>query len=202
MALRFSALRTRHNLLPRNIIFMFLVLTSVRGWVNPRAWCVTWKIIISTQLREILYTDSEDMLVRVLPSIVASGYHNCCTDDSTSSGNYKELYVYSPILFGIPLSLSLSPSLYIYIHTVLSLLNCHLLSRNISVWTHKHTFPPFDLLPKISSTTHVSLIPITFKSPSLLPAVVSMLLHSFLSFGLFWFQLQLNIFPRSKISRK
>jgi hypothetical protein len=37
MAVRLSALRTRLTLLPRNIIiFMFLLLISVRGWVNPK----------------------------------------------------------------------------------------------------------------------------------------------------------------------
>jgi hypothetical protein len=43
-------------------------------------------ISTSTQLREILYTDYQDML---LPSsTVASRYYNYCTNSSTSPGNY------------------------------------------------------------------------------------------------------------------
>jgi hypothetical protein len=38
MAVRLSALRTRRTLLPRNIIFLFLELISVRGRVNARAY--------------------------------------------------------------------------------------------------------------------------------------------------------------------
>jgi hypothetical protein len=41
---------------------------------------------ISTHLREILYTDSQDMLV--LSSTVASRYHKCCTEGIASPGNY------------------------------------------------------------------------------------------------------------------
>jgi hypothetical protein len=41
----------------------------------------------STQQREILYTDPQDMLV--LSCTVALRYSNCSTDGSTSSGNYE-----------------------------------------------------------------------------------------------------------------
>jgi hypothetical protein len=41
---------------------------------------------MSTQLREILYTDSHYMLV--LSSFVPSSYYECCSDGSTSPGNY------------------------------------------------------------------------------------------------------------------
>jgi hypothetical protein len=44
-------------------------------------------ISTSPQLREILYTDSQDMLV--LSSTVASCYYNCCTYGSTSPENYR-----------------------------------------------------------------------------------------------------------------
>jgi hypothetical protein len=37
-------------------------------------------------MHEILYTGSQDMLV--LSRTVASRYYNCCTDGSTSPGNY------------------------------------------------------------------------------------------------------------------
>jgi hypothetical protein len=40
----------------------------------------------STQLRENLYIDSQDMLV--LSSTVASRYYNCCTTSRTSPGSY------------------------------------------------------------------------------------------------------------------
>jgi hypothetical protein len=40
IVVRLSALCTRGTLLPRNIIIiMFLVLISVRGWVNPERLC-------------------------------------------------------------------------------------------------------------------------------------------------------------------
>jgi hypothetical protein len=39
-----------------------------------------------TQLREILYTDSQDVLV--LSSTIAQRYYNCCIDGSTNPGNY------------------------------------------------------------------------------------------------------------------
>jgi hypothetical protein len=39
-----------------------------------------------THLREILYTDFQDMLI--LSPTIASCYYNCCTDGSTSLGNY------------------------------------------------------------------------------------------------------------------
>jgi hypothetical protein len=39
MATRLSALRTGRTLLPRNIIFLYLVLISVRGSMNPSASC-------------------------------------------------------------------------------------------------------------------------------------------------------------------
>jgi hypothetical protein len=44
------------------------------------------KINTSTQLREILNTGSQDMLV--LSSTVASCYYNCVTYGSTRPGNY------------------------------------------------------------------------------------------------------------------
>jgi hypothetical protein len=40
---------------------------------------------MSNQVREFLYTDSQDMLV--LSSTGASCYYNCCTDGSTGPGN-------------------------------------------------------------------------------------------------------------------
>jgi hypothetical protein len=41
---------------------------------------------MSTQLGEILYTDSQEMLLQ--SSAVALHYYNCCIDGSTSRGNY------------------------------------------------------------------------------------------------------------------
>jgi hypothetical protein len=47
---------------------------------------------MSNQFREILNTDSQDMLV--LLSTVVSSYNNCCTDGSTSPRNYGYPLVY------------------------------------------------------------------------------------------------------------
>jgi hypothetical protein len=44
------------------------------------------KISTSTQKHEILYTDSQDMIV--LSSVLVSRCYNCCTDDSTGTANY------------------------------------------------------------------------------------------------------------------
>jgi hypothetical protein len=68
-------------------------------WDLHKIWCTlavpllvssrnrtTKKITMSTQLCEIVYTDSQDMLV--LSSTVALCYYNCCTDSSTNPGNY------------------------------------------------------------------------------------------------------------------
>jgi hypothetical protein len=41
---------------------------------------------MSTQLRQIVYTDSQDMLL--LSSTIASHYYNFCTDGSTIARNY------------------------------------------------------------------------------------------------------------------
>jgi hypothetical protein len=51
-----------------------------------------WNISTSTQLREVSYTDSQDMLL--LSSTVVSRYNNCCTGDGTN----PEKYGY-PIIF-------------------------------------------------------------------------------------------------------
>jgi hypothetical protein len=42
---------------------------------------------MSTQLREIVYIDSQDMTV--LSSTVASRYYNFCTEGSISTGTYE-----------------------------------------------------------------------------------------------------------------
>jgi hypothetical protein len=49
------------------------------------------KINTSTQLHEILYIDSEDMLV--LSSTIALHYYSCCTDSYTSPGNCGYLII-------------------------------------------------------------------------------------------------------------
>jgi hypothetical protein len=48
-------------------------------------------------MREMLYTDSQDMLV--LGSIVASRYCKCCSDGSTSPGNYGYPFISIRIRF-------------------------------------------------------------------------------------------------------
>jgi hypothetical protein len=62
---------------------------------------------MSTQLCEILYTDSQDMLV--LSSTVASRYFNCYTDGSTHPGNYGYHLVYFDISFATVMN---KPALY------------------------------------------------------------------------------------------
>jgi hypothetical protein len=59
----------------------------------------TWEIRTSTQLREILYTDFQDMLV--LSPTGTSRYYNCCKDGSTSAGNYE--YPLIPFIAILPL---------------------------------------------------------------------------------------------------
>jgi hypothetical protein len=52
MAVSLLALRTRRTLLPRNIIiFVFLVLISVRGLVNPRADSCIFNCVLAYQFR-------------------------------------------------------------------------------------------------------------------------------------------------------
>jgi hypothetical protein len=53
------------------------------GQIHDSKWKDV-KINMSTQLREILYTNSQDMLV--LSCTVASRYYNYCTDGGTSPG--------------------------------------------------------------------------------------------------------------------
>jgi hypothetical protein len=54
MVVRLSALRTRRTLLPRNIIiFMFLVLISVRSWVNSRTYIVYICTVLSKCLANL-----------------------------------------------------------------------------------------------------------------------------------------------------
>jgi hypothetical protein len=58
------------------------VRTDTRFQINGRK-----KINTSIQLREILYTNSQAILV--LLSTIASQHYNCWTDGSTSLGNYR-----------------------------------------------------------------------------------------------------------------
>jgi hypothetical protein len=52
-----------------------------RTW-NKRMWTIS----TSTQLHQTLYADSQDVLVLLFT--VALRYYSCCTDGSTSPGNY------------------------------------------------------------------------------------------------------------------
>jgi hypothetical protein len=45
----------------------------------------------------------------ILPSTVASHYYNCCTDDSTSPGNYGYHLVQTPKIMAAILNIVLSP---------------------------------------------------------------------------------------------
>jgi hypothetical protein len=70
MAVRLSVLRTRHTLLPRNFIFMFLVLISVRG-------CVYWLI-------DLYVTKSVHHVIRTC-NFVNIMNHGFCQETDPSS---------------------------------------------------------------------------------------------------------------------
>jgi hypothetical protein len=55
MVVRFSALRTGRAQLPRNTIFLLLVLISVRGFVNPRTQCGWKKKITSSGIEPAIF---------------------------------------------------------------------------------------------------------------------------------------------------
>jgi hypothetical protein len=61
---------------------------ALRNRIRPNTWSQIWykENSMYTQQHEILYTDSQDMLV--LSSTVTSRYYNCCRDSSISLGNY------------------------------------------------------------------------------------------------------------------
>jgi hypothetical protein len=64
------------------------LLDPSRNRIRPDTWPqIKGRKNTSTHLRDILYTDSQDM--PVLSSTVASRYYNCCTGGSTSTGNYR-----------------------------------------------------------------------------------------------------------------
>jgi hypothetical protein len=55
------------------------------------------KIRMSIQLRDISYTDSQDILVL---SCAAASRYSCSTDGSTNSGNYKHPFVRKTCYYG------------------------------------------------------------------------------------------------------
>jgi hypothetical protein len=65
-----------------------LLLTSCQQWCLARHTTPSKDVKISTptQLHEIVYSYSQDMLV--LSFVAAWRYYNCCADGSTSPGNY------------------------------------------------------------------------------------------------------------------
>jgi hypothetical protein len=79
---------------PRSAQNLMLFLCEIHGEIQQARYTtpnkMTLNIRTSTQLREILYSGSQDMVV--LSTTVASRYYNFCTDGSASTENYG----YSP----------------------------------------------------------------------------------------------------------
>jgi hypothetical protein len=83
MAVRLSALRASQALLPRNIIIlMFLVLTSVRGRVNPRA---TVQLEGFGKLKELndIGTRTRDLLDCSVAPQACKLLYDCFPEDTT-----------------------------------------------------------------------------------------------------------------------